>query len=86
MAEDKITSVAEVVETLPNTTFRVRLESGVEVFGFLSGKMRQNFIKVVTGDWVEIEISVYDTTKGRIIRRLNNQEAQRYSQKSQNPQ
>ena len=60
-----------VEELLPNATFRVKINE-VEniVFGFLSGRMRQNNIKVLAGDEVEIEFSTYDLTKGRITRRL----------------
>ena len=58
-----------VIEALPNTTFRVKLEDGVNVLAHLSGKMRLNFIHVLVGDRVEVELST-DKTRGRIIRRL----------------
>jgi translation initiation factor IF-1 len=58
-----------VTEVLPDTTFKVRLDDGREIFAYLSGKMRINFIKIVAGDIVEVELSPYDKTKGRIIRR-----------------
>jgi translation initiation factor IF-1 len=59
----------QVVEVLPNATFRVTLDAGNTILGLISGKMRQNDIRVLLGDKVEIELSPYDLTKGRIIRR-----------------
>lgn len=58
-----------VVDVLPNAMFRVTVETGPTVIGYISGKMRQNDIKILLGDTVEIEFSPYDLTKGRIIRR-----------------
>ncbi len=60
-----------VTDALPNASFRVQLESGQEVLGFVSGKIRKNRIRILQGDRVIIEFSPYDLTKGRIIRRLN---------------
>ena len=57
------------IEALPNTTFKVKLEDDAEVLAHLSGKMRLNFIRVLVGDRVEVELSI-DKTRGRIIRRL----------------
>jgi len=59
-----------VSETLPNATFRVKLPNGMTILSHISGKMRMNYIKIVPGDKVLIEVSVYDPTKGRITRRL----------------
>ena len=59
-----------VSETLPNATFRVTLPNGMVILSHISGKMRMNYIKIVPGDRVLVDISVYDTTKGRITRRL----------------
>lgn len=60
----------QIVEILPNATFRVKLdENEIPVLGVISGKMRQHNIKVLLGDRVEIEFSVYDLTRGRITRR-----------------
>jgi len=59
-----------VTEALPNATFRVRLENNREIFGYLAGKMRMFRIKVLVGDRVSMEMSPYDETKGRIIKRL----------------
>lgn len=58
-----------IEETLPNTQFIVRLENGHKVLAHISGKMRMNFIKILQGDKVTVEISPYDLTKGRIIYR-----------------
>jgi len=61
-----------VVEALPNTTFRVKLENGPEVLAYLSGKMRKYYIRVLLGDRVRVELSPYDLTKGRIVYRHRN--------------
>jgi translation initiation factor IF-1 len=67
--EQMITVEGTVVEALPNTTFRVALENKHVVLAHVSGKMRMNFIKILPGDRVTIELSSYDLTKGRIIYR-----------------
>ena len=59
-----------VKESLPNTLFRVELEDGLIVLCHLSGKMRMHFIKILPGDRVRIEMTPYDQSKGRIIRRF----------------
>lgn len=64
--EDLIEVKGVVVETLPNTIFRVELENGHEVIAHLSGKLRQHYIKILTGDHVTLELSPYDLSKGRI--------------------
>ena len=56
-----------VKEALPNTTFRVALDNGYEVLAHISGKLRMNYIKILPGDKVTVEISTYDLSKGRII-------------------
>jgi translation initiation factor IF-1 len=58
-----------VVEALPNATFKVKLDTGHEVIAHVSGKMRIHFIKILPGDKVQVELSPYDLTKGRIIYR-----------------
>lgn len=58
-----------VIEALPNANFKVKLDNGKEILTHLSGKMRLNFIRVLVGDRVEIEVSI-DETRGRIIRRF----------------
>jgi translation initiation factor IF-1 len=60
----------KVIEALPELTFKVELEDGRTVLAYVSGKMRLNFIKVIPGDEVMVELSPYDKTKGRIIKRL----------------
>lgn len=63
---DVIEVEGKVVEKLPNAMFRVTLENGHEVLAHISGKLRMNFIKILPGDKVTIELSPYDLTKGRI--------------------
>jgi len=58
-----------VLEALPNATFKVKLDTGQEVIAHVSGKMRIHFIKILPGDKVQVELSPYDLTKGRIIYR-----------------
>ena len=58
--------VGTVVDTLPNTMFKVELENGHKIIAHISGKMRKNYIKILTGDKVKVELTPYDLTKGRI--------------------
>lgn len=58
-----------VVEALPNTQFRVELENGHGIIAHISGKMRKNYIRLVPGDTVDVEMTPYDLTKGRIVYR-----------------
>ena len=58
-----------VIEALPNFTFKVQLENGHKVKAYVSGKMRNNFIKILPGDRVTVELSLYDLMRGRITRR-----------------
>mgnify|MGYP003408795766 FL=1 len=67
--EEAIQMEGRVVETLPNTTFRVQLQNGHLVTAHISGKMRKNYIRILTGDTVTVEITPYDLTKGRIVYR-----------------
>jgi translation initiation factor IF-1 len=64
--EDHIEMQGKVVETLPNTMFRVQLENGHVVIAHISGKMRKNYIRILTGDNVVVELTPYDLSKGRI--------------------
>jgi len=64
-----------VVESLPNTMFRVKLENGYVVTSHISGRMRKNYIRILTGDAVMVELTPYDLTKGRIIYRAIDQKA-----------
>src|SRR5690625_217620 len=67
--EDQIEMEGEVVDTLLNTMFRVKLENGHIVTAHISGKMRKNYIRILTGDMVKVELTPYDLTKGRITYR-----------------
>jgi translation initiation factor IF-1 len=58
-----------ITETLPNATFRVKLDNGVEILAHISGKMRMHYIKILVGDKVTVELSPYDLSKGRITYR-----------------
>lgn len=60
----------EITDVLPNAMFKVKLHTGITVLGYISGKMRQNEIRILDGDRVEIEMSPYDLSKGRITRRM----------------
>lgn len=64
--EDVIEFNGEVIEVLPNTTFRVKLENGHVILAHISGRMKKNRIRVLTGDKVTVEMTTYDFTKGRI--------------------
>jgi len=64
--EEKIRAEGVVVEALPGTQFRVRLDNGHEVLAYLSGKMRKNYIRILLGDRVTLEMSPYDLTRARI--------------------
>ena len=65
--DDVIEFEGEVVDTLPNTLFKVRLENGHEIIEHISGKMRKNYIRILTGDKVKVEMTPYDLSKGRIV-------------------
>ena len=67
--EDNFTLRGRVVEALPNALFQITLETGQSVLGHLAGKLRMNRITIIAGDAVDVEMSVYDATKGRIIYR-----------------
>ncbi|PIP16177.1 MAG: translation initiation factor IF-1 [bacterium (Candidatus Ratteibacteria) CG23_combo_of_CG06-09_8_20_14_all_48_7] len=68
--EEKIKVDGVIMQALPNANFRVKLKDGHEILAHVSGKMRMYYIKLLPGDKVFLEISPYDLTKGRIIRRL----------------
>jgi translation initiation factor IF-1 len=67
--EDIIQMEGTVIDTLPNTTFRVELENGHVVTAHISGKMRKHYIRILTGDKVTVELTPYDLSKGRITYR-----------------
>jgi len=70
--EEQIEMAGVVVDTLPNTMFRVELEGGHLITAHISGKMRKNYIRILRGDKVKVEVSPYDLTKGRITFREKN--------------
>ena len=70
--DDIIEFEGEVIDTLPNTLFRVRLENGHEIIAHISGKMRKHYIRILTGDKVKVEMTPYDLSKGRITYRGKN--------------
>jgi translation initiation factor IF-1 len=67
--EEHIEFEGTVVDTMPNTTFRVELENGHVVTAHISGKMRKNYIRILTGDKVTVQLTPYDLSKGRIVYR-----------------
>ena len=67
--EDQIEMEGTIIETLPNTMFRVELDSGHVITAHISGKMRKNYIRILTGDRVTVEMTPYDLSKGRITYR-----------------
>lgn len=71
--EDHIEMAGTIIDTLPNTMFRVELENGHTITAHISGRMRKNYIRILTGDKVKVELTPYDLTKGRIIFRDKNE-------------
>jgi len=69
MKKEAIRREGVVIEGLPNATFKVKLDDNSEVLAHISGKMRINYIKILSGDKVTVELSPYDNTKGRIVYR-----------------
>ncbi len=67
--ENKIIVSGIVKKALPDTTFRVKLDSGKEIFAYLAGRMKVHYVRVIPGDRVKVEISAYDLNKGRIVYR-----------------
>ena len=68
--EEAIELEGEVVEALPNTMFRVQLDNELEILAHISGKMRMNYIRILPGDRVKVELSPYDLSRGRITYRF----------------
>ncbi len=68
--DDAIEAEGIILESLPNVMFKVRLDNGHEVLGHISGRMRKNYIRIMPGDRVRIELSAYDLQRGRITRRM----------------
>ena len=69
LKEEKIEVEGEIVEALPNTMFRVQVDGGHRVLATISGKMRKNYIRILPGDRVKVELSAYDLSRGRITYR-----------------
>jgi len=65
--EDTIEMQGVVLESLPNTTFRIKLENDHVILGYISGKMRMNYIRILPGDKVTVELTPYDLSRGRIV-------------------
>jgi translation initiation factor IF-1 len=70
LAKDAIEMQGTVTEVLPDTNFRVQLENGHEVLAYISGRMRKNYIRILAGDRVTVELSPYDLRRGRITYRF----------------
>ena len=68
--EEQIELEGVVIDTLPNTMFRVKLDNGHEIIAHISGKMRKHYIRILTGDRVKVDMSPYDLSKGRITFRM----------------
>jgi translation initiation factor IF-1 len=75
--DDKIKVEGTVIEALPGTQFKVRLDNGHEVLAYLSGKMRRYYIRILLGDRVAMEMSPYDLSRGRITYRYNKKSARK---------
>ena len=71
MSKDVIELEGTIIESLPNAMFRVELENKHEILAHISGKIRKNFIRILPGDKVKVEMTPYDLTRGRITYRLN---------------
>ncbi len=69
MAKDVISVEGKVIEALPNGMFKVEIRDGITILAHISGKIRMNFIKILPGDKVKVELTPYDPTKGRIVYR-----------------
>lgn len=74
-SEEKIMVEGLVIEAMPSTTFRVQLENGHTVLAYLSGRLRKNYIRILLGDRVKLELSPYDLTRGRITYRFTAQQS-----------
>lgn len=86
MSKSEIQFNGEVIEVKPNTTFDVELENGSIILARLAGKLRVHYIRITEGDWVTVEMSPYDLSKGRIVRRLDEYESKRLSREKHSHQ
>ena len=75
--EEKIEVMGTVTEALKGTKFRVELDTGHEIVGYLSGKMRRYYIRILLGDYVKVELSPYDLDRGRIVYRYKRNSVRR---------
>ena len=82
--KDKIKVEGTVIEALPGTQFRVKLDNGHEVLAYLSGKMRRYYIRILLGDRVSLEISPYDLDRGRITYRYSKNRSQQQEEEEDN--
>ncbi|MBV8802805.1 MAG: translation initiation factor IF-1, partial [Gammaproteobacteria bacterium] len=83
--EDQIEMEGTVIDTLPNTMFRVQLENGHVVIAHISGKMRKNYIRILKGDKVTVQLTPYDLTKGRISFRSRDGKSSQSSSDTKQP-
>lgn len=67
MGKNVIEVSGTIIETMPNAMFRVKLDTGQEILAYVSGKIRKNFIRILLGDKVTVELSPYDLSRGRIV-------------------
>ncbi len=81
--DDVIELIGRIEELLPNATFRVELENGHKIIAYTSGKMRKNRIRVLVGDYVLVEMTTYDLSKGRVVRRYKSKTEAENSQSEQ---
>ncbi len=84
MAKSEIRFDGEVIEAKPSAMFDVELENGSIIIARIAGKLRINYIRITPGDWVTVEMSPYDLTKGRIIKRLSESDSKRMSKDKRN--
>lgn len=71
MPKESVVKVeGEIIDVLPNATFKVKLDNGVEILSYIAGRLRQYEIRIVMGDRVLVEITAYDLSRGRIVKRL----------------
>nr|YP_009109166.1 translational initiation factor 1 [Corallorhiza trifida]AIW51634.1 translational initiation factor 1 [Corallorhiza trifida]QBA90930.1 translational initiation factor 1 [Corallorhiza trifida] len=75
MKEQKLIREGLITESLPNGMFRIQLDNEDLILGYISGRIRRSFIRILTGDRVKIEMSRYDSTRGRIIYRLRKKDS-----------
>lgn len=86
MSKSEIEFNGEVLEALPNALFVVELENGTQIQAHLAGKMRMHYIRITPGDWVTVDMSPYDLSKGRVIRRLSEHDSKRLSKEKAHKQ